>query len=314
VTAPRVSIVLPTYNRASFLPQAVDSVLRQTEPHWELIIADDGSTDGTAAYLDSVKDPRVRVMRLPHVGHPESVRNRAVATARTALVAFLDSDDWWEPGKLALQLDALADNPAAGWSFTWFRFVDERGAMLPTIAVPRAIPDAWALEQIISGVTPVLTPTVLVRRALLEELGGFDETLPVASDFDLWTRLAAASPAAFVAEPLVVRRRHAGHYSGNHRKNRESFELVFRKLYQRTGPGRMRRLVVARKTQWLVKFANARRGEGAYREAWAALAAAGPAGPRSLGWWTAVLRGVLHPLVPRRLLSAWRRARGAGAL
>src|SRR3954465_5067207 len=116
-----VSVLLPTFNRAHYLPDAVHSVLRQTETRWELIVADDGSTDETNAYLATLSDPRIRILRLDHVGHPGEVRNRALALCRAPWVAFLDSDDWWEPGKLATQLAALAAHPEHEWSFTSFR-------------------------------------------------------------------------------------------------------------------------------------------------------------------------------------------------
>jgi hypothetical protein len=231
-------------------------------------------------------------------------------------VAYLDSDDWWERDKLTLQLQALAENPGSAWSFTWFRFVDEGGRDLPTLAPPLLTGDTMILERLVSGEVQVLTPTVVVRRDVLEELGGFDETLVAASDFDLWTRLADRSPVAPVGRVLAVRRRHAGHYNRSWHRDREVFELVFARLLSRTSSTRIRRLVQARRAAWLIKVASNRRGERRYAEAWSALFGAGWAGIRSFAWWWSALRALLHPLLPSSVLAAWRAARnrrgGAG--
>src|SRR5689334_2783621 len=125
--APLVSVVIPTYNRLAFLREAVDSVLAQTFRDWELIIADDGSTDGTPEAMARLADPRVRVISLEHSGNPGRVRNAAIALARGRYVAFLDSDDWWEREKLSLQVEALRTRPSCLWSYTGIRRVDEYG-------------------------------------------------------------------------------------------------------------------------------------------------------------------------------------------
>src|SRR2546421_610268 len=102
----RVSVILPTYDRLPLLREAVESVRAQTWADWELVVIDDGSTDGTAEYLTELAsvDPRVRVLRRPHRGNPARLRNEAVAASTGEYVAFQDSDDVWEPEKLARQL------------------------------------------------------------------------------------------------------------------------------------------------------------------------------------------------------------------
>src|SRR5689334_6622702 len=95
---PAVSIVMPTYNRLEFLPATVESVLRQTMPDWELIVADDGSSAETLDYLESLtQDARVRLLRLRRSGNAGGARNAAIASARASMLAFLDSDDLWAP-------------------------------------------------------------------------------------------------------------------------------------------------------------------------------------------------------------------------
>ena len=125
----------------------------------------------------------------------------------------------------------------------------------------------------------------------------------------LWARLAERSPVAPVPRALAVRRLHPGHYAERYRADRAAFEPVFDRLLARATTRRMQRLVHRRRARWLVTFANERRGEGAYREAWSTLAAALPAGLFSPAWWNAASRTLVHPLLPRRLLSAWRRGR-----
>jgi glycosyltransferase involved in cell wall biosynthesis len=112
-TAPSVSVVIPTYNCESYLRQAVQSVFDQTYTNWEAIVIDDGSTDGTASYLDSVAGDRVRVLNHAHCGNPARLRNVGIAAARGAHIAFLDSDDVWFPQKLKAQLEHLLAPPCA---------------------------------------------------------------------------------------------------------------------------------------------------------------------------------------------------------
>jgi glycosyltransferase involved in cell wall biosynthesis len=108
-----VSVIIPTYNRAELISQAIDSVLAQTVPAHEIIVADDGSTDDTAAVVAAYGD-RVRYLALPHRGQPAATRNAGIRAATGVLLAFLDSDDLFLPDKLARQIAALAQTPAAG--------------------------------------------------------------------------------------------------------------------------------------------------------------------------------------------------------
>jgi glycosyltransferase involved in cell wall biosynthesis len=114
--SPSISVILPTFNRMEFLRAAVESVLRQTDPDWELIIADDGSGEETKAYLRSLDDPRVRVLFLAHSGRPSVARNVAIRVARGTYLAFMDSDDIWAPTKLEAQLRAMRTTPSRRWS------------------------------------------------------------------------------------------------------------------------------------------------------------------------------------------------------
>jgi glycosyltransferase involved in cell wall biosynthesis len=210
MTSPEVSIILPTYNRLQFLRAAVDSVFAQTFSDWELIVADDGSGPETAAYLEELAaPPRVRVLRLPHSGKPSVARNAGWQAARGEYIAFLDSDDVWLPDKLALQTAALRSLRQRGWSHTAFAVIDEDGELL-TGAHARYWPAAQGqiLERLITMDVVIAIPTVMVRRSLLEQVGGFDCGLRMCEDYDLWLRLAAVSEIHGVEATMVHVRSH----------------------------------------------------------------------------------------------------------
>lgn len=212
MTAPLVSIVVPTYNRMEFLPTAVHSVFSQTVKGWELLVADDGSARDTHAYLETLaEDERVRFARLPHSGNPGVARNVAIAMARAPLVAFLDSDDWWMPAKLERQLELMRANHDCGWSYTAFRIVDATGTPLASERYRRWIPyDGEIFVETVRAIVSLRVSSVIVRTQLLRDVGGFDETINRSEDYDLWIRLALRSPACVVDEPLTHIRRHAG--------------------------------------------------------------------------------------------------------
>ena len=121
---------MPTWNRLPFVEEAAKTVIAQTYPHWEMIVVDDGSTDGTAERLDGLSDSRIRVLSSLHVGHIGRLRNRGIAAGSGEIVAFIDSDDLWVPRKLEVQLKALR-NASAGWSYTSFEMMDVDGRARP---------------------------------------------------------------------------------------------------------------------------------------------------------------------------------------
>lgn len=130
---PAVSVVIPTFNRIDLLPLAVSSVLDQTFADFELLVVDDGSTDGTDSWLDAITDRRLRAIRLPHSGNVARVRNAGAAAATGRFLAFLDSDDLWLPRKLEAQMATTATDERA-WSYTRYEHIDAGGWRIP----PRA--------------------------------------------------------------------------------------------------------------------------------------------------------------------------------
>ena len=205
--APAVSVILPTFDRLHYLQPAVSSVLAQTYSDWELLIADDGSHEETKAYLRGLTDSRIRLLWLQHTGRPAIVRNTALRHARGEWVAFLDSDDLWHSSKLQRQIDSLAAHSGCEWSLTGCAVIDGGNAGHGRLRVA----GGWVLDRLISEEATIATPSVLVARRVLQELGGFDEQLISCEDYELWLRLAARSEADLVDEPLTLVRRHAEH-------------------------------------------------------------------------------------------------------
>ncbi len=207
---PLVSVVLATHNQARWLPETLASVRAQTLDDWELLVADDGSTDDTAAVLATLAgDPRLHVLPGEHLERA-AARNRALARAKGRYVAFLDGDDCWLPDKLARQIAALDAAPDAAFCYTIARFVDADGAPLPH-RKPDDPPSGHIFPRLVRG-NVVILASVLARRDHVARAGGFDATLPVfgCEDWDLWLRLARHAPVVAIADELVRYRRHAG--------------------------------------------------------------------------------------------------------
>jgi len=199
-----VSVVIPSFNGARLLAEAVESVLAQTHPAVETIVVDDGSTDDTPALVARWGD-RIRYLRQANRGVC-AARNAGLAAARGVYVTFLDHDDRFTPEKLARQAAVLDAHPDAGVVYTGWRFIDAEGRPFPPVAWPRHEGDVLA-ELVIANF--VFLGAVMVRRSLLAETGGFDEALRGAEDWELWLRLARHGARwACVDAPLFEYRLH----------------------------------------------------------------------------------------------------------
>lgn len=217
---PRVSIVLPTYNRATTLRRAIDSVLAQSVDDFELIVVDDASTDATTAVLSVYADRRLRVIRRQQRAGAASARNDGIRAAAGEWIAFQDSDDEWLPHKLQLQLALSAHcGSDVGWIGGAYRTADQ------TISSPRLVRGDDYDGDLLVG-APFVTPTWLVRRTLLLALNGFDAAMPCLEDWDLIFRLAGH--CRFRAVPEVVLQRHAAADSlfGDTDKRRAGLEVL----------------------------------------------------------------------------------------
>lgn len=259
-----VSILVPTFDRLEYLRPTLDSVFAQTWTDWDLIIADDGSSDELRFYLRGLADrPRVKVIWLPHRGIPAAVRNAALREATGTHVAFLDSDDRWVPRKLELQMALLHARPDVRWSYTGFRQVDGAGEPLADEHTRRWYPHQGDIfEQLVTHTAEIRTPSVIVARQLLVDIGGFDESIRSGEDYDLWMRLALRSPVAVVAEPLVDVRRHDRNYSRDWAIAFDGRDRSLAKLEAAVGP-RLRALLRRERARTGAKLVweHARRGD-----------------------------------------------------
>ncbi len=236
-----VSIIIPTYNRRELVCEAVDSVLAQSFGDFELIIVDDGSIDGTGEAIRSKSDARIDYVEIRHSGCPGLVRNRGVDRAIAPLIAFLDSDDLWEPDKLAVQINSLnslrrSGSVQAEGNSDDAAGSDASGKDTPRHAPPPARPhiprlihtrerwirngkeisqksqrhrrSGWIFDDSLRKC--VIGPsTVIMERWLFEEIGGFREDIQIAEDYELWLRITAREPVAYIDRPLTTKR--AGH-------------------------------------------------------------------------------------------------------
>ena len=194
-----VSVVIPTRNRWELLSRALASVLAQEDVALEVIVVDEGSTDETPAKLASIDDERVRSLRNDVPTGVARARNRGVEAARGEWVAFLDDDDFWAPAKLRVQLDACAATGAA-FSYTGLVTTDPS---LERRRVSLPFPSA-GLERTILDMNLVGPPSsVIARRSLVSDAGGFDPEFSILADWDMWIRLATAAPAVACDEPLT---------------------------------------------------------------------------------------------------------------
>ncbi len=203
---PEVSVIIPAYNRCAMLLEAIDSVLAQSTPAFELIVIDDGSTDGTAEQLKRLTETtRIEIERTDHRG-PAAARNRGVAIARAPLVAFLDSDDLWSPAKLERQLAFMRDNPACAISQTNEIWIRNGRRVNPGHRHRKRAGDIF-IDSLRTCL--IAMSSVMMRTELFRSSGGFDEHLAAAEDYDLWLRILIDHEAGLLDEPLVTHR--AGH-------------------------------------------------------------------------------------------------------
>jgi glycosyltransferase involved in cell wall biosynthesis len=208
---PLVSVLIPTYNRAGVLGRAIESVLTQTFPDFELIVVDDGSTDNTVEVVQGFRDPRVRLVRLATNCGLSRARNEGIRAARGEFVAFLDDDDEWLPRKLALQVARLRESDDPQTSVVYCRSLQTDELTRATVPHHGVIHEGDVFDALIRGWFPRSPSLFMVKRSSLLSVGCFDEALPSASDYDLWLRLAEASNHfVAVGEPLVIKHENAG--------------------------------------------------------------------------------------------------------
>lgn len=273
-----VSVVIPVYNREHLVAEAIESVVSQSvPPGWELelIVVDDGSTDGTMSvvgrHIERVQSVggAAAALSIPHSGYPGAVRNRGVAASHGEIIAFLDSDDRWYPGKLDAQLP-LHDAPQCRISHTREVWLRERRVVSQRKQRHRRHGDIFedALHKCIVGPS-----TVMIERTLFEESAGFREDLEIAEDYEYWLRILAAEEIFFIDTALTEKR--AGRWDQLSEKygRIEAFRIAaLRKLvvdthFSRRGMPHRQQRAQDMLAQKLLIYATGARKRGRQREA-----------------------------------------------
>jgi glycosyltransferase involved in cell wall biosynthesis len=230
--SPLVSVIVPCFQVERYLHDAARSVLGQTWERVELIVVDDGSTDGTPAIAERLagSDPRVRVVRKPN-GGLSSARNAGIAAAQGELLCFLDADDVLLPDHLRSQVEFLRLFPACDLVFSDFYLGDPQ---LVPYYLDRRTPPRLPLPELFVYQNWIGPPfTVVLRKALQERVGGFDEGLRSSEDWDYWIRASRCGTFSYRPGPAGVYRQHPGQLIKNHDRMRSNQEKVIDKSFPR---------------------------------------------------------------------------------
>jgi glycosyltransferase involved in cell wall biosynthesis len=222
---PLVSVVVPVYNQGEFVEHALESILAQNYAPIEIVVVNDGSTDDTPQRLARFEHV-ARVIHQPNTGASAAL-NRGIRESHGELICWLSADDEFLPGKLERQVAALASNPHAAFAHTGYVVVDAAGATLDSVATPVAIhPDPFVT---VFWANSLNGSTVMVRRAVIEARGGFDESLRADVDADMWMKILSSSTAVVVPGTYVRYRVHGNSLSANTDLMVRSMTLVRRR-------------------------------------------------------------------------------------
>ena len=237
---PRVSVVIPVHNGVRYIEQTIRSVLGSELRELEILVIDDGSSDGSAQAARQISDPRVSVLQQNASGGPSRPRNVGIAHTTAPYIAFLDADDLIRPDKLSSAAAVLDRYPQAGFAFADFEHIDAEGRILEASAASyklascdihgEQVGNSWRLiarAELERGLLQrtIGTSGVMVRKSVLARVGGFDESLVYSEDLDLWFRLAHDSAALYrdvvghsyrLAPGSLYVRAHRSHHLGPH--------------------------------------------------------------------------------------------------
>ena len=205
---PRVSVIVPAYNAAVYLPYAIDSVLAQTYLDWEIVIVDDGSTDHTRAVVDSYRPQlhdKLQYIHQPNRG-VSAARNNGIRAARGEFIALLDADDVWLPHHLERGVQAMDADPAAGLVHARVARIDTRGSVTGQLKVEPKYLSGKIARHIFTRRAHIICSTVMFRKSCLPADGWFDETMRATEDRDLWFRMASRYQVTYIDEVLAYYR------------------------------------------------------------------------------------------------------------
>jgi glycosyltransferase involved in cell wall biosynthesis len=233
---PKVSVVIPTYNREKLVSEAIQSVLRQTYTNFELIVVDDGSTDNTKVVVDSYKDPRIRYEYQENRG-VSAARNNGINVSTGDYIAFLDSDDLYLEAALEKSVNSLESHKQVGFSYGQRYNMRENGEVVyrirksPFHSSSTVIDSIEQVRELITA-SPTVTSAPTIRRSCFEKIGGFNEDLWFAEDYHFYVRLSKRYPSFYIAEPLMYRRCHRNQFSSVAKPGKEkAFPLILAEVF-----------------------------------------------------------------------------------
>lgn len=207
---PLVSIIIPTYNHAQFLPDAVESVLSQTYSNWECIIVDDGSTDNTEEIVQNYlnRDTRIKYLSLTRNRGLSAARNVGIKESEGKYLVFLDADDYISPTKIEKEVKVLENHPEVGWVYEKSLIIDEKSKQviqrLPEMALkPNEKPPEGRIFYKLLGRNLMPVNAVMIEKKIVESVGLFDESLKSYEDWDLWLRVAVKYDIKFLNDTLA---------------------------------------------------------------------------------------------------------------
>jgi glycosyltransferase involved in cell wall biosynthesis len=241
---PKVSVVIPTYNRAQYLPQAIQSVLAQTFTDYEIVVVDDGSTDNTREVIKPFFG-RIKYLTQENQGISRT-RNRAILESKGRYIAFLDSDDYWTPEKLAEQVKVLDLNPKVGIVYVRMPIINDKGEQ---IGLKPAGVSGRNFQELLELWGDLPTSSVMVRRECFDKAGLFDPSLPPQEDIDMWIRISQFYDLYEIENKvLAYYRRHEDQITVNKIRSYQGFVNIFTKIYE-TYPQAPRELMLKRIAQ-----------------------------------------------------------------
>lgn len=248
---PVCSVIIPAYNCVEYLPIALNSVLIQNAGPVEILVLDDGSSDGSWEYLQQAKAkfPELVTLRGRQIG-PSEARNLLISMAKSDLIAFLDADDFWWPQKLKAQISFHQENPAVLFSFSDYLHVDMNNLTHGTAFEywrPRNMPATAAAYCVIEkplelllGCNLVGTSTVMARKDALQNANGFAKEMPSAEDWDLWLRLAAQGEVACSSSVTMSYLQRPGSLTANRQTRLTAMRQIIER-YEADAPPEMRK-------------------------------------------------------------------------
>jgi glycosyltransferase involved in cell wall biosynthesis len=290
---PLVSVIIRTFNRLSFLKDAIESVRAQTYVNWELIVVDDGSTDDTIEAVTKINDPRISLLALPHTGNINYLINEGAKKCRGEWLAFLDSDDLWLPQKLELQLKVLQETQRK-WCYCPFRFVDEENRLLYN-SQDKCLPyQGNILNEVIAAQTGITICSVVVEKNFFDEIGRFSSDPTLREDYEFFLRIASKAEVAYASQTLTCIREHP-HRVYKSRKHPSERTAMAYAAFLKQKPGKKYEKLARRRMAFLLSEAAVHRSASRdYRKAVLQLLEAFFAGDQLRHWLSAFKRSIMQ--------------------